>query len=189
MCNGMLAGMVAVTASCAFVSPFTAIFIGSIAGILVVSAAMFLESRVRVDDPVGAISVHAVNGLWGIVALGLFANGSYGDGLNGVAGPVRGLFAGDPGQLYAQLIGAGTNIVYAGAMSAVTFLLVDRWLGNRVAAQDEIDGLDLPEMGIPGYATDYPNPETMEASPVELVEAPLDQRAWPPMGGRRKAFE
>jgi hypothetical protein len=104
MCNGMLAGLVAITAPCAFVSAPASMVIGTVAGVLVVHAALFVETRFRVDDPVGAIAVHGANGAWGVIALGLFANGTYGDGLNGVPGPVRGLFHGDGGQLAAALI-------------------------------------------------------------------------------------
>src|SRR4051812_6528873 len=77
MCNGMLAGMVAITAPCAFVSPWAAILIGAISGVLVVYAALFIEKKLKIDDPVGAVAVHGVNGAFGILALGLFANGTY----------------------------------------------------------------------------------------------------------------
>ena len=97
-CNGLLAGLVAITAPCAFVSPPAAVLIGVVAGVLVVVArARSSRRRLRIDDPVGAIAVHGVCGAWGALALGLFADGSYGDGWNGVAGPVRGLLFGDAG--------------------------------------------------------------------------------------------
>src|SRR5205085_4178770 len=85
MCNSMLAGLVAITAPCAFVTPVGAFIIGLVAGVLVIWSVFFWE-RLGLDDPVGAISVHGVNGAWGVIALGLFADGSYGDGYNGVAG-------------------------------------------------------------------------------------------------------
>lgn len=110
MCNGMLAGLVAITAPCAFVDAPSAVLIGGLAGVLVVKAATFVEETLRIDDPVGAIAVHGANGAWGILALGLFANGSYGEGLNGVPGGVRGLFYGDSGQFFAALIGIGANV-------------------------------------------------------------------------------
>ncbi|MDO8734866.1 MAG: ammonium transporter, partial [Elusimicrobiota bacterium] len=88
MCNGMLAGLVAITAPCAFVNSVSACIIGLIAGVLVVESVYFIEGKLKLDDPVGAISVHGVNGLWGCLALGLFADGSYGDGWQGVAGTV-----------------------------------------------------------------------------------------------------
>src|SRR5208282_1973330 len=83
MCNGMLAGLVAITAPCAFVTPGAAVIIGLIAGFLVVVSVLFMEGH-GIDDPVGAISVHGVAGLWGLLAVGLFANGKYGAGFNGV---------------------------------------------------------------------------------------------------------
>ena len=104
-CNGLLGGLVAITAPCAFVTPAAAVLIGAIAGLLVVAAVLALERRFRIDDPVGAIAVHGVCGTWGALALGLFADGSYGDGWNGVGGPVRGLLFGDASQFVAQLIG------------------------------------------------------------------------------------
>ena len=91
MCNGMLAGLVAITAPCAFVNAPVACLIGSISGFLVVEAAFFIERKLKIDDPVGAIAVHGVNGAWGCLALGLFADGTYGDGWNGVPGTVTGL--------------------------------------------------------------------------------------------------
>jgi Amt family ammonium transporter len=155
MCNGMLAGLVAITAPCAFVSAPVAVLIGAIAGPLMVLVALFVEERLRIDDPVGAIAVHAANGTWGAIAVGLFANGSYGKDLNGVPGGVRGLFYGDSGQLFAQLIGVGTNVVFVGAMSALSLSVIGKLVGNRVNAEDEIEGLDLPEMGIEGYSPEY----------------------------------
>ena len=83
MCNGMLAGLVAITAPCAFVTPWAAVLIGVIAGVLVIWSCLFFERVVKVDDPVGAISVHGVNGAWGVLSLGLFADGTYGQGWNG----------------------------------------------------------------------------------------------------------
>jgi Amt family ammonium transporter len=155
MCNGMLAGLVAITAPCAFVSAAAALLIGAVAGPLMIMVALFVEERLRVDDPVGAVGVHFANGLWGVLALGLFANGEYGEGLNGVAGGVRGLLYGDAGQLVAQSIGAATNVVFVGLATTLTFILLDRIVGNRVAPADELDGLDLSEMGIEGYSPEY----------------------------------
>ncbi len=155
MCNGLLAGCVAITGPCAFVSSTSAVFIGAIAGLIVVWAAMFVESTLKVDDPVGAVAVHCANGIWGILALGLFANGSYGEGLNGVAGPVKGLFFGDSGQFFASLIGIGANVVCVGLMATVAFTIVGRLVGgNRVPPDVELAGLDVPEMGVDGYVGD-----------------------------------
>ncbi len=108
MCNGMLAGLVAITAPCAFVNSWAAALIGAIAGVLVVFSVFFWEHR-GIDDPVGAISVHGVNGLWGVIAVGIFANGKYGAGWNGVDNGVRGILYGDASQLFAQLIDAAVR--------------------------------------------------------------------------------
>ena len=154
LANGMLAGLVAITAPCAFVSSWAAMLIGAVAGVLVVVAAMFIDSKLKIDDPVGASAVHGVNGAWGILSLGLFANGTYGQGLNGVAHGVTGFFYGDKGQLVASIIGILVNIAYVGTMAAVAFFVIGKVFGNRVSAEDEINGLDLPEMGVQGYAPD-----------------------------------
>ncbi|HZK97778.1 MAG TPA: ammonium transporter [Prolixibacteraceae bacterium] len=152
MINGMLAGLVAITAPCAFVSVQSSALIGLIAGVLVIEAAFFIEKKLRVDDPVGAVAVHGVNGMWGIIALGLFADGSYGDGWNGVAGTVKGLFYGDAPQFFAQIIGVCVNIIYVASIGWIVFKIIDEIVGNRVSAQDELDGLDVPEMGTEGYS-------------------------------------
>ena len=104
-CNGMLAGLVAITAPCAFVAPWAAVIIGGVAGVLVVYSVAFFD-RVGVDDPCGAISVHGVNGAWGVLSVGLFADGTYGAGWNGVGATqaCKGLFYGDVGQLGAQIV-------------------------------------------------------------------------------------
>lgn len=152
MLNGLLAGLVAITAPCAFVTVGSSALIGLIAGVLVVEAALFIENKMKIDDPVGAVAVHGVNGAWGIIALGLFADGTYGDGWNGVAGPVKGLFYGDSSQLVAQLIGIAANIIYVGAIGWIVFKLIDKFVGNRVALEMELVGLDIPEMGVEGYS-------------------------------------
>jgi Amt family ammonium transporter len=151
MCNGMLAGLVAITAPCAFVNAPTACLIGLISGVLVVEAVFFIEGVLKIDDPVGAVAVHGVNGAWGCLALGLFADGTYGDGWNGVAGPVRGLFYGDASQFYAECIGVVANFIYIGVASFIIFKLIDMVVGLRVKPNDEVEGLDIPEMGVPGY--------------------------------------
>jgi Amt family ammonium transporter len=152
MCNGMLAGLVAITAPCAFVNSIGACFIGLIAGVLVVEAALFVEKKLKLDDPVGAIAVHGFNGAWGCLALGLFADGTYGDGWNNVSGTVKGLFYGDPSQFLAQFIGITANFVYVGLISLIIFKLIDIFVGNRVDKETEMEGLDVPEMGVPGYS-------------------------------------
>lgn len=152
MCNGLLAGLVAITAPCAFVTVQSAALIGLIAGVIVIEVALLVENKLKIDDPVGAIAVHGANGLFGCIALGLFADGTYGDGLNGVAGGVTGLFYGDSGQLWAEVIGVVTNIIYVGALGWVVFKLIGLVVGNRVKAEDELAGLDIPEMGVVAYS-------------------------------------
>jgi Amt family ammonium transporter len=152
MCNGMLAGLVAITAPCAFVNSISACIIGLISGVLVVESVYFVEGKLKLDDPVGAISVHGVNGAFGCLALGLFADGSYGDGWNGVAGTVKGLFYGDASQFFAQCIGVFSNIIYVGIISFIIFKLIDVVCGSRPDPEAEIYGLDVPEMGVVGYA-------------------------------------
>jgi Amt family ammonium transporter len=151
MANGMLAGLVAITAPCAFVNSASAVVIGVIAGVLVVSSVIFIERVLKVDDPVGAISVHGTCGLWGVVALGLFADGTYGEGLNGIAGPVRGLFFGDSSQLVAQIIGALACSLFVFGSFYIFFKVMDIWIGNRVTPDVEFEGLDVSEMGAVGY--------------------------------------
>jgi Amt family ammonium transporter len=152
MANGLLAGLVAITAPCAFVSSDGAILIGLIAGLLVVESVFFFD-KIMVDDPVGAISVHGVNGAWGCLAIGLFADGTYGDGLNGVAGSVTGLFyGGGLSQFWAELIGVVTCVITVSIISVIVYKIVDVLAGNRVSKDAEVEGLDLPEMGIAGYS-------------------------------------
>jgi len=152
LANGMLAGLVAITAPCAFVGAPSAVLIGAVAGVLVVLSAVFIERVLKIDDPVGASSVHGTCGAWGVLSLGLLANGSYGEGLNGVEGPVKGLLFGDGSQFAAECVGVLVNCVYVGGMTAVALYVIGKLVGNRVSAEDEIAGLDIPEMGVHGYA-------------------------------------
>ena len=149
--NGTLAGLVAITAPCAFVDGVSSFIIGLVAGILVCFSVAFVENKLKIDDPVGAISVHCVNGLWGVVALGLFADGKYGEGFNGVAGGVRGLFYGDATQLYAQLIAVAVLFIWGFGVSFLFFKVLDKVWGLRVAPEVELEGLDIPEMGVLAY--------------------------------------
>jgi len=151
--NGLLAGLVAITAPSGFVNTVGAAIIGLIAGVLVCLSVEFFDRVAKVDDPVGAISVHGMNGLWGVVSVGLFADGTsnYGGSWNGVSGSVRGLFYGDPGQLIAQLIGVVTLLGFVFTLSFVFNLFVDFVVGQRVSAESELEGLDIPEMGALGY--------------------------------------
>jgi Amt family ammonium transporter len=167
MCaNGTLAGLVAITAPCAFVTAPVAVLIGVIAGLLVSFAAPFIEQKLRIDDPVGAIAVHGVNGLFGVLAVGLFADGTYGDGTNGVVGGVRGLFYGDGTQILAQSLGAIANITWVGLSAFVAWKITGVLVGgHRVSSRVEDEGLDMAEMGVLAYPADL-------ASAAVLPEAP-----------------
>ena len=169
--NGALAGLVAITSPCAFVNAPSAFFIGAIGGLLVCILVPFVENKLKIDDPVGAISVHCVNGLWGTIALGLFADGSYGDGLNGIAGGVTGLLFGDSSQLVAQLIAVVVLFIWGFGVSYIFFKIIDKVWGLRVAPEAELNGLDIPEMGVIAYPDmqlvksselDYESPDNME---------------------------
>ena len=139
--NGSLAGLVAITAGCDTVSPFGAFFIGFVAGILVVLSVEFFDKIAKVDDPVGAVSVHFANGVWGTIAVGLFSTGSntahaglfYGGGL---------------AQLGTQLLGLVCVDVYVVIVMFIIFKIIDKTLGLRVPAEVEIDGLDIHEHGL-----------------------------------------
>lgn len=149
--NGMLAGLVAITAPCAFVAPWAAAVIGTVAGLLVVGSVIFVERKLKIDDPVGAFSVHGANGIWGVLSLGLFADGTYGAGWNGVDGTVKGLFYGDSGQFTAQVIGAVVCIVFTSLVSLGFFKILKATVGMRVDEDVEIAGLDMAEMGALAY--------------------------------------
>ncbi len=151
--NGMLAGLVAITAPSGFVNTVSAAIIGAIAGVLVCLSVSFIENKLKVDDPVGAISVHGAGGLWGVLSVGLFADGksNYGGSWNGVTGSVTGLFYGDASQLVAQLVGIATLIGFVFSFSFVLNWVLEIFLGHRVSAETEVNGLDLPEMGQLGY--------------------------------------
>jgi Amt family ammonium transporter len=149
--NGLLAGLVAITAPCAFVNSMSAVTIGVIAGILVVESVLFFDRVAKIDDPVGAISVHGVGGAFGVLSVGIFSDGAYGDGWNGVPGTVKGLLYGDASQFAAQAIGTMTCIVFVFVMFFAFFKIVDAVMGNRVSAEAELEGLDIPEMGALAY--------------------------------------
>lgn len=150
-CNGLLAGLVAITAPCAFVNSVSAFLIGAVAGLLVCFSVFFVERTLKVDDPVGAISVHGTCGAWGVLSLGLFADGVYGDGWNGVPGTVKGLLYGDTSQFFAQCIGTLTCFVFVFAISWVFFKVQHAVMGIRVSPEIEIEGLDIPEVGALAY--------------------------------------
>lgn len=149
--NGLLAGLVAITAPCAFVNSVSAVIIGAIAGVLLCMSVFFVERVLKVDDPVGAISVHGLNGAWGLLSLGLFADGTYGDGFNGVTGTVKGLFYGDASQFIAQVSGVITNFIFVFVVMYVFFKVLDKIIPLRVSEEMEVDGLDQHEVAVIAY--------------------------------------
>ncbi|MFZ4719138.1 MAG: ammonium transporter [Ilumatobacteraceae bacterium] len=166
MVNGMLAGLVAITAPCAFVAPWAAVVIGAIAAVIAIEGVFFLDNKLKVDDPVGAVAVHGFCGTFGVLAVGIFANGKYGsavfndDGTVAVAGwngspstGVKGIIEGDWGQFGAQALGVVViwTVIFGIAFS---FFKIQNKLtkgGIRVTEADEIMGLDIPEMGVAAY--------------------------------------
>jgi len=171
MCaNSMLAGLVAITAPCAFVDSTGACLVGAFAGLFVCLAVPIIEGF-GIDDPVGAISVHGVCGIWGVLSVGIFADGAYGAGWNNVGGSsymgvvnrgVTGCLMGDWKQLEAQAIDSVVNICWAFGVSWIFFTIQKHTMGIRSKPEDEIEGLDLPEMGAYGYPDLYlemPEPE------------------------------
>ncbi len=147
--NGMLAGLVAITAPSGFVGPVAGALIGAIAGVLVCLAVAFFD-KIHIDDPVGAISVHGVNGLWGVLSVGIFADGTSNYGGYSISGIVSGNW----GQMGAQVIGAAVCFVWAFGASFIFFKLLNKVVKLRVSPEAEIGGLDIPEMGMLGYVPD-----------------------------------
>ncbi len=163
-CNGMLAGLVAITAPCAFVSPTSAVVIGILAGVLVCVGVLFNERVIKVDDPCGAISVHGYCGWLGAVCVGIFADGTYGAGWNGVGASsylgtagqgVTGLLHGDTRQFVTQLLGATLCAMWAFGATFVVFSVVNKIKAMRVTRDVELEGLDVPQFGLPGYPEDF----------------------------------
>jgi Amt family ammonium transporter len=161
--NGLLAGLVAITAPSGFVNPMGSVIIGAVAGVLCALSVEFIERKMKLDDVVGAISVHGTNGIWGVISVGLFADGksNYGGAWNGVTGSVTGLFYGDMGQLVAQLIGVATLVGFVFTFSFVLNWVVEMVWGHRVEAKVELQGLDIPEMGALGYPEFVLKPEAV----------------------------
>lgn len=145
--NGILAGLVAVTAPCAFISSGSAVIIGLIGGVLVVFSVGFFDS-LKIDDPVGAISVHLVNGVWGTLALGLFADPAW--KLESMSAGL--FFSGDPKLLISQIIGIVAVGIFSVITSAITWIVLKSLFGLRVTAEEEHQGLDIGEHGMIAYS-------------------------------------
>jgi len=141
--NGVLAGLVAITAPCGSVENWAAIVIGIIAGAIVYAGVMFNEAVLKVDDPVGAIAVHGYCGTWGLLSVGIFSVGM-GNGI--LADAVYA--AGAPGLLY---VGAFASIIWAFVAAFIVFKIIDVIIGLRVSESEEIEGLDITEHGIRAY--------------------------------------
>ncbi|WP_029898004.1 ammonium transporter [Desulfohalovibrio reitneri] len=144
--NGALAGLVGITAGCYTVSPFGSIVIGLIAGLLVVLSIEFIDKVLKVDDPVGAVSVHGTCGAWGTIATGLFTV----PGLNGGAGGL--LYGGGIGQTITQIVGVAAVFVWAFGLGFIAFSIIKAIFGLRVSEQEEMAGLDIVEHGSESYA-------------------------------------
>jgi Amt family ammonium transporter len=147
-CNGALAGLVGITAPVAFVAPWAAVVIGAISAPVMILSVSFIEKVLKIDDPVGAISVHGTTGLWGVLAVGIFANGNNG---------VEGLLAGNALQIVSQAISMGVVLAWALVTGFVMFLILKATMGVRVTREEEESGLDLPEHGIEAYP-EMPHP-------------------------------
>ncbi|MBN2484075.1 MAG: ammonium transporter [Candidatus Omnitrophica bacterium] len=143
--NGALAGLVAITAPCANVSPLSAIIIGAIGGTLVVLSVEFIDKVLHIDDPVGAVSVHGICGAWGTLAAGLFAESAYG-GIDGL------FFGGGLGQFIVQLIGVASVFIWVFGTATILFGIIKVIMGLRVTPDEELKGLDIGEHGMESYS-------------------------------------
>ena len=143
-CNGTLAGLVSVTAAVAFIEPWAAVAIGAIAAPIMICSVVFIERVLKVDDPVGAVSVHGVCGLWGLLAVGIFANGNNG---------VEGLVAGEGKQILSQLISMGVVLSWALVTGFALFMFLKIGMGVRATQEEEFEGLDISEHALPAYGS------------------------------------
>jgi ammonium transporter, Amt family len=142
--NGTLAGLVAITAPCAFVDPWAAILIGAVGGIIVVSGVILLD-KLHIDDPVGAVPVHGMNGIWGTLAIGFFGKESLGLAHNGL------FYGGGLKQLGIQALGSLSVIIFIVISMGIVFKLIDVIIGLRVSREEELKGLDIGEHGMEAY--------------------------------------
>jgi Amt family ammonium transporter len=142
--NGALAGLVAITAPCAYVEPWAAVAIGAVAGVVVVLGVELLD-KLKVDDPVGAFPVHGICGVWGTTAVGIFGKSSLGLANNGF------VYSGNPMQLGVQIVGSAATIVFVLAAMTAVFKVIDAVIGLRVWRDEELQGLDIGEHGMEAY--------------------------------------
>jgi len=148
--NGAVVGLVAITAPCAWVEGWAAIVIGAIAGAVMYAGVHFFD-LIKIDDPVGAISVHGIGGAWGLLSLGLFADGTYGSYAIEAAYATGLFYGGGWGQLIAQVIGIVVVFVWAFGLGYIVFKVLDKMVGIRVSRKEELQGLDIPEHGMEAY--------------------------------------
>ena len=141
-CNGALAGLVGITAGAAYVEPWSAVVIGAVAAPIMMASVKFVDRVLKVDDPVSAISVHGTAGLWGLLAVGIFANGNNG---------VEGLVAGEGLQIVSQLISMGVVLAWALASGFAMFMILKVTMGVRATPEEELAGMDLSEHDLPAY--------------------------------------
>lgn len=159
--NGSLAGLVAITAPCADVDALGAAIIGIVAGILVVVAVEFIDIKLKVDDPVGAVAVHGVNGLWGSLAVGLFATGNGQDGITGL------FYGGGFTQLGIQVLGVLAVAAWTIVTMTIFFKLIKATIGLRASKEEEMKGLDVTEHGLISAYADF--------APIGVGVASLDE--------------
>ena len=141
-CNGSLAGLVGITAGCAYVDPWGAVVIGLISGVIMIFGVDFIKNVVKADDPVGAVTVHGICGAWGVLAVGIFAVGN---------NDVSGLVAGNAGQLVPQIVGLLVAAAWGLGAGFVLFKAIDLGMGLRASEEEELEGLDEPEHGASAY--------------------------------------
>jgi Amt family ammonium transporter len=141
--NGSLAGLVGITAGCAVVPPWAALIIGALAGFVLMWGEKFVEKTLKVDDPVGAVTVHGICGFFGVLMVGVFADGTY-------AG-ISGLIAGNPGQIVTQLIGVLALAAWALVMGFIMFSIIKATIGLRASDEEQMLGLDITEHGVAAY--------------------------------------
>ena len=150
MClNASLAGLVGITAGCDALDAIGATVVGVVSGILVVVAVEVLDLKLHIDDPVGAVGVHLVNGVWGTLAVGLLANPEAPAGLNGL------FYTGSAVLLGKQTVGILAILAWTAVTMTITFLIIKKTVGLRVSAEEEIKGLDSTEHGLPSAYADF----------------------------------